>query len=216
MNNLDFFKLMDETRLIAILRGIPREMLCDVLDAMYDGGIRLAEITYDYSGKIPSRETAEMIGLAVKHTEGRMLIGAGTVVSSEQLELTSSVGGRFIISPHVDSELIAETKRLGLYSIPGAMSVTEIKVALDAGADYVKIFPAGSLGADFVRYTLGPLSTAKLVAVAFPLEEIPAYLDAGCVGFGIGGAIANASLCAAGRLDLIRENAARYAKAARG
>ncbi len=216
MKELNFIDLMNENRLIAILRGIPTDMICDVVDALYEAGIRLAEITYDFSGKITSRETMKTIAKAANHTYGRMHIGAGTIVSSEQLEFTREAGGTFIISPHTDCELIAETKRLGLYSIPGAMTVTEIKNAMDAGADYVKVFPVGCLGADFIKHTLGPLSTAKLLAVGgVTLGEIPTYLEAGCVGFGIGGAIANAKLCAEGRLDLIRENAAKYAEAAR-
>ena len=75
----DIHEIMTERRLIAILRGVPENMLCDVLDAVYDGGVRLAEITYDFSGKTADGETAKMIARAVRHTEGRMLIGAGTV-----------------------------------------------------------------------------------------------------------------------------------------
>ena len=73
---------MSEKRLIGILRGIPEDMLCEVLDALYDGGIRLAEITYDTAGIIPEETTARMIERAVKHTEGRMYIGAGTVTKT--------------------------------------------------------------------------------------------------------------------------------------
>ena len=211
-----FFELMDECRLIAILRGIPSEMLTDVLDALYDGGVRLAEITYDTAGKTPDAATADNIARAVRHTEGRMYIGAGTVIRPEQVSMTRDAGGRFIISPNTDAKIIEMTKLLGLYSIPGAMTVSEIVTAMQAGADYVKVFPVACLGPEFVKFTLAPISTAKLLAVSgVTLDTIPAYLDAGCVGFGIGGAIANGKLCAEGKLDVIRENAKKFAQACR-
>lgn len=210
-------ELMSETKLVAILRGIPSDMLCDVLDALYDGGIRLAEITYDFSGAIPDEATAEMIARAVTYTEGRMRIGAGTVTRTSQLKLTKAAGGCFIISPNTDLEIIRQTKLLDMVSIPGAMTVSEITSAIQAGADYVKVFPIEMLGPQFIKFVLGPLNNAKLLAVAgVSLETIPSYKEAGCVGFGIGGNIANRKLCEEGRIDLIRENAAKYAAACRG
>ena len=210
----DIHEIMTERRLIAILRGVPEEMLCDVLDAVYDGGVRLAEITYDFSGKTADGETAKMIARAVRHTEGRMLIGAGTVTRESQLALTKEAGGRFIISPNTDTEIIRRTKSLGLTSIPGAMTVSEIVSALQAGADYVKLFPAGCFGPEFVKNVLSPLKGSKLLAVSgVTPENIPDYLAAGCCGFGIGGGIVNAKLCAGGRLGVIRENAAKFAAA---
>lgn len=209
-----FHEIMAEKRLIGILRGIPEDMLCDVLDALYEGGIRLAEITYDTAGIIPEETTARMIERAVKHTEGRMYIGAGTVTKTSQLKLTNYSGGKFIIAPNTDPHIIEQTKLLDLVSIPGAMTVSEIFNAMSAGADYVKLFPVSCLGPQFVKHVLAPLNNAKLIAVAgATLENIPEYLDAGCVGFGIGGVIANRRLCEEGRLDLIRENAKRYSDA---
>ena len=208
---------MDRTHLVTVLRGIPAESLTNVLDALYDGGIRLTEITYDSLGAVSDEETARRIALAIKHTEGRMLIGAGTVITKRQLELTESVGGRFIISPNTDPAIISDTKRRGLVSIPGAMTVSEIVTAMQAGADYVKLFPVHNLGVEFVRHVMSPLNNAKLLAVAgVTPEKMKSYLDAGCVGFGVGSAIANRRLCEEGRFDLIRENARRYAEAALG
>lgn len=206
---------MEDCRLIAILRKIPSEMLPDVLDALYEGGIRLAEITYDFTKKTTSAETAENIRRAVIHTEGRMHIGAGTVTDMEQLKHTEAAGGKFIISPNTDPRIIQETKRLNLISIPGAMTVSEICTAISHGADYVKLFPVSVLGPDFVNQVLAPLEGVKLLAVSgVTLDNIPDYLDAGCAGFGIGGAIANQKLCEAGRFETIRENAKSFASAA--
>ena len=213
---LDFSAAMEEYRLIAILRGIPGEMLPDVLDLLYEGGIRLAEITYDATEAVPAAETAARIAMAASRMEGKMYIGAGTVLHTQQLRLTKEAGGTFIISPHTDVQLIAETKALGLVSIPGAMTVSEIVAAHHAGADYIKVFPVSSLGPDFLTQVHGPLPHIPLLAVSgVGLADIPAYLRAGAAGFGIGGAICNRKLCLAGDLDAIRTNAAAYADACR-
>ncbi|MBQ8402355.1 MAG: bifunctional 4-hydroxy-2-oxoglutarate aldolase/2-dehydro-3-deoxy-phosphogluconate aldolase, partial [Clostridia bacterium] len=179
----DFHTTLTQTRLIAILRGIPGELLPDVLDRLYDGGVRLAEITFDAAGILPMEETAAQIAMAARRMDGKMHIGAGTVLTAEQTELTKNAGGTFIISPHTDPRLIAETKKQGLFSLPGAMTVSEIVTAHRAGADYIKVFPAGSLGADFIKQVHGPLPHVKLLAVSgVSLADVPAYLAAGAAG----------------------------------
>lgn len=207
-------EIMSERRLLVVLRGIPSDSLCDVLDALYDGGIRLAEITFDTAGNTSDKETAEMIARAAKHAEGKIVIGAGTVTQTEQLKLAYYSGAKFIVSPNTDTHIIEQTKLLDLVSIPGAMTPSEIFSAINAGADYVKLFPIYNLGPQFVKYVLSPLNNAKLLAVAGSnLDNIPEYLEAGCAGFGIGTNIVNKKLCEEGRFDLIRENAKKYADA---
>lgn len=211
---LSFTTLLQNTRLIAILRGVPGDRLHKVLDALYEGGIRLAEITYDASGTIPAKETAEQIASAIRYMQDKMLIGAGTVLTAEQLEYTRTAGGTFIISPHTDPQLIRKTKELGLISIPGAMTVSEVVAAHAAGADYVKLFPASSLGPDFVRQVLSPLPHIRLLAVSgVSAKQAPDYLRAGVVGFGIGSSIVNGKLCREGAYDTIRTNAEQYVSA---
>ncbi len=212
----NFHELFEETKVIAILRGVPSNQLTNVLDALYAGGIRLAEITYDQTDTIPDEATASDIGRAVMHTEGRMLIGAGTVLRQNQVTMTQAVGGKFIISPDTAPSIIEATKQAGLVSLPGAMTVTEVCTAVNAGADYVKLFPANVLGPAFVSAVLAPLRNAKLIAVSgVTPENIPAYLKAGCVGFGIGSNIVNSATVAAGRFDLITENARKFVEACR-
>ena len=143
-----------------------------------------------------------------------MHIGAGTVLTTEQLQMTRMAGGTFAVSPHTDPVLIEETKAMGLMSVPGAMTPSEIVAAHRAGADYVKLFPASALGPDFIRRMRGPLPHIRLLPVSgVGLEDIPAYLAAGASGFGIGSAIANPALCAKGDLTAIRDRAAAFAKA---
>ena len=211
---LNFEELFSDTKVIAILRGIPSSSLANVLDALYAGGIRLAEITFDHTGKVSDEQTAENIELATKHTEGKMLIGAGTVLTREQVVLTKKAGGKFIISPDTCPEIITATKENALLSLPGAMTMSEVCTALRAGADYVKLFPADTLGIGFIKALLAPLRGTKLIAVSgVTPENAGEYIAAGCVGIGIGSGIANAKLCEDGRYDIITERAKAYVEA---
>ena len=174
-------------KIIMIIRGISAEKLCDVADAMYHGGIRLMECTYDASGKVSDEETAKSIELLAKRFEGKMLIGAGTVLKKEQVWLTKAAGGKFIISPDTNEEIIAETKKAGLISIPGALTPTEITTAHRAGADFIKLFPISSMGANYVKAICAPLSHIRLLAVGGINENnIHDYLHCGVCGFGMG------------------------------
>ena len=211
---MNFHELFEETKLVAILRGVPSDMLCELLDCLYDNGIRLAEITYDATDEIPDEGTASDIGLAVKHMEGRMLIGAGTVIRKNQVDLTKAMGGSFIISPNMDPEIIRYTKELGMISMPGAMTVSEVCDAVNAGADYVKLFPASVLGPDFVKAILAPLRNAKLVAVSgVTPANVDDYLRAGCVGTAIGAGLFTTALLQSRRFDLISQNVQNYMNA---
>lgn len=211
---MNFHEIINEDKIIAILRGVPSDKLINVLDALYRGGVRLAEITYDQTDAIPDEATASDIGRAVKHTEGRMLIGAGTVIKPSQVTMTAAVGGRFIISPDTNPDIIKKAKESGLYSLPGAMTVTEVCTAVNAGADYVKLFPANVLGPAYVKAILAPLKNAKLLAVSgVTPENIPDYLKAGCVGFGIGTNIVSKELAEAERYDVIEANARKFIEA---
>lgn len=178
---------VEKYKLVAILRGVPEEKLTRVAQALYDGGVRLLEITYSPDGSVSDEETARCIGLLVKEFAGRMYIGAGTVLTREQVRLTKEAGGLFIISPNVDEAVIRETCALGLVSMPGALTPTEICNAHSFGADFVKLFPAGDMGVGYVKSVKAPLSHIKMLAVGGINEKtIASYLRTGVCGFGIG------------------------------
>jgi 2-dehydro-3-deoxyphosphogluconate aldolase/(4S)-4-hydroxy-2-oxoglutarate aldolase len=126
-------KTIEKEKLIVIVRGVEREFLIPLAEAMYTGGIRLLEITYDASGKIADEETADRIAMLSAHFGERMLIGAGTVLTEKQAELTKRAGGRFIISPNTDENVIKKTRVLEMVSIPGALTPTEVQTAHLAG-----------------------------------------------------------------------------------
>lgn len=203
-------------KIIAIVRGVESAKCMKVAQALYDGGIRLMEITYDQKNPESWPVTAQAIGDIAKAFAGRMLVGAGTVTTPELVELTHSVGGLFIISPDTNEDVIRRTRELGMVSLPGAMTPTEVMVAHRAGADFVKLFPAGDLGPGYLKAIRAPISHVKIMAVGGINEKnIGAFLAAGAVGAGIGGNLANRAWIEAGEFDKITEAAKAMVEAAR-
>lgn len=204
-------RIIEENKVVMIVRGVPAEQMIPLAEAMYRGGIRAMECTYDASGKTPDEETAATIGRLVKHFEGRMVIGAGTVIKESQVELTKKVGGRFIVSPDMNAAVIRKTKALHLASLPGALTPTEAATAQRAGADFVKLFPISTLGAPYLKAIRAPLSHIRFLAVGgVRLENMADYLSAGAVGFGIGVTDADKKAIAENRFDLIEEKCRAY------
>ena len=198
-------------KIIAIVRGVTGDALVKTAEALYEGGIRLLEITFDQTGKISATETADMIADLCRRFAGRMRIGAGTVMTAEQARIAFEAGAEYMISPDTSREVIEETVRLGAVSIPGALTPTEIKAAYDNGADFVKLFPAKIMGTEYVKQIVAPLPHIKLLAVGgIDESNIGEYLKAGCRGFALGAGIAGKDLVAAGNYAAITENAKRY------
>ena len=123
-----------EYKIVAILRGCVPDRIPDIAAALAEGGVRLLEITLNSPGA---------------------LVGAGTVLTTAEAEAAVDAGARFIISPTLDIETIHRTRQLGAISIPGAFTPTEILTAYRNGADIIKVFPAGSSGAQYFKELVG-------------------------------------------------------------
>lgn len=207
---------IEENKIIAILRGIKDDELIPLAEAMYKGGIRLLEITFSANKPESDERTAENIRKLVSHFGDRMHIGAGTVLTEGQAELVKLAGGKFIISPDTNTAVIKRTRELGLVSIPGALTPTEIEAAHAAGADFVKLFPVSTFGPGYVKAVKAPLSHIKLLAVGgIDKGNMTEYLAAGISGFGIGSNITDKALIADKRFDEITALAKEYVSALR-
>lgn len=204
-------QFIEKHKIIVIVRGVEKEKLLPLAEAMYQGGIRLIECTYDASGKIPDEEIAANIQMLAEHFEGKMCVGAGTVLTEKQVELTKKAGGKFIISPDTNPELIAFTKKCGLVSIPGALTPTEAASAHRAGADFVKLFPINLHGPKYVKDLRAPLSHIRFLAVGgITVDNINDYLGAGACGVGVGSGIVDKKMIAEDRFDDIVAFAKQY------
>ena len=189
----DVMAEIDKTRLIVIVRGVPSEKLPRLAEALYEGGVRLLEVTFDAGGGKTDAETAADIKVLTEKFNGKMYIGAGTVLTKEQVRLTKKAGGSFIISPNTDRDVIFESRMCGMVSVPGAMTATEINNAHNFGADYVKLFPITELGPDYVKALKAPLKHIKMLAVGGINEKNAGeYIKVGIDGFGVGSNIINA------------------------
>ena len=185
-------KEIEDKKIVAIVRGVEHEDLLPLVQAMYDGGIRLVEVTY---GKKSDEETAKSIEMLAKTFAGKMLVGAGTVRNKKQVRLTKKAGGTFIISPDMNPNVIRATKRNKMVSIPGVLTPSEITKAVRCGADFVKLFPVTSMGPEYVKAIKAPLSDIKMLAVGGVDEtNMKDYLKVGISGFGIGSNIVNKKL----------------------
>lgn len=207
---------IEQEKIIVIVRGVESEKLIPLAEAMYDGGIRLIEITYSANGAVSDEQTAANIKMLAEHFNGRMYIGAGTVITPEQVELTKRAGGKFIISPDTYDDVIKKTCELDMVSMPGALTPSEVQQAHRAGADFVKLFPVTNLGSDYIKAIKAPLSHIRFMAVGGINENnMGEYLKAGVCGFGIGSNIVNKKMLDENDFNGITELAKKY-KAALG
>lgn len=204
---------VNSRKIIAIVRGLSPSPMLKLADALAAGGIDLMEVTFRQAEPETWQEMADAIRALCSHTQGRMLIGAGTVLNEEQLQLAADAGAAYIITPNTNPELIARVKRMGLAAFPGALTPTEVETAYKAGADAVKVFPAGDLGPSYIKAIRAPLSHIPLMAVGGIDEKNAAqFLAAGCCGIGVGGNLVNKEWIAAGEWFKITALAAEYRK----
>lgn len=205
---------IEREKLIAIIRGVAVQDIEGVLAALLRGGIHMVEITYDHHSRESRQETIKALEIARSKFEGRLFLGAGTVLTVEDVEDAQRAGAQYIISPDTNAQVIMRTRELGLVSMPGALTPTEITKAYHCGANIVKLFPASTLGLPYIQAIAGPLGFIPLAAVGgVTPERIPQFLQAGISCFGIGGNLVNAAKVAAGDLDSIQQSAKRFVQA---
>ena len=196
-------------KLIAIVRGIAPEKCLKVAGALYAGGFRLVEITYDQKNPDSWATTAAAIKAVSEAYSGTMEVGAGTVTSVKLVELAASAGAKYIISPDTNIDVIKRTRELGLVSMPGALTPTEILTAYNNGADFVKLFPIANLGPAYVKAVRAPISHVNET-------NLREYLDLGMCGAGIGGNLVNKKWVENGEFEKITEVARTMVSIAKG
>lgn len=208
MNTL--FTEINSYKIIVILRGLSLDETLQTASALESGGIHCVEVTFNQ--KKTTTDTCMAIA-KLKETFPKLHIGAGTVLTSDQLTQAYHAGAEFIISPNTSIPLITQTKELGMLSIPGAMTPSEIVNAKSAGADIVKIFPSNNLGISYFKAICAPLNHIPLAAVGgVCLENIQDFFNAGVYCVGIGANIVNKEMIHTGNYKKIQELANTYVK----
>lgn len=200
-------------KVIAIVRGAGETQALAVAEALYEGGIKLVEVTFDQKHPETFVNTANAIRSISRKMAGKMLVGAGTVTSPELVEMAAEAGALYIISPDTDLAVIRRTRELGLVSIPGAYTATEAKQAWLAGADFVKLFPCVGDAPAYVKAICAPFNHIPFLAVGgVNADNAADFLKAGAVGVGVGSCLANKKWADAGQYHLITEEARKFVK----
>ena len=195
---------LERDKLMVLARGIEKDVLVKAVGAIADAGVTVFESTFDHRREDCIAENAEKIAALVAAYGERMSIGAGTVLTIDEVRAAHEAGASFIVSPDTDPDVIAETKRLGMASIPGAMTPSEIKRAYALGADIVKLFPADDLGYHYIQNLKGPLPHIPMMATGgVNPETIPEFLSRGMVAVGTGITIFRPDLVAEKDYDAI-------------
>lgn len=195
--------------IIAIIRGFEPDVCLRLAEAYAKGGINMVEVTFNQKAPETWKDTAAAIRSIKDHFAGVVKVGAGTVLTEEQLRICEDAGGEYMVTPNVNTALIRKCAADGLMAMPGAMTPTEAVEAYDAGATYVKLFPAGILGPDYVKAVKAPLSHIPFLAVGgIGPDNIGDFMKAGCVGAGVGGNLTNREWISDGEWDKITATAA--------
>ena len=207
---------LKQSRFMVLARGVPKDVLLKGVEAIAEAGVTVFESTFDHRREDCIAENADKIAALVAALGDRMCIGAGTVLSVEEVRAAHEAGASFIVSPDTDPAVIAETKRLGMASIPGAMTPTEIKRAHALGADIVKLFPADDLGYHYIQNLKGPLPHIPLMATGgVNPQTIPEFLSRGIIAVGTGITIFRPDLVAAKDYEGIKALAVAHIEAIR-
>ena len=201
---------MTDCGIIAVVRTPSPDTAQKAVEACIAGGLNTVEVTFTVPNAVDVIE-------AVAATVGsEVILGAGTVTDAQKAKAAIEAGARFIVAPNTDPDTIRMAASLDAVSIPGALTPTEVVIAINAGADAVKIFPASAFGPSYIKAIRGPLPDVKFVPTGgINLENIPAYVKAGAAMFGVGGNLVDLDLIAAGRYEAIAERARAYVDAVR-
>lgn len=176
---------LEQARVLAILRRADiGEVVLELFAQLHAAGVRAVEVTLDRP------EAPEALRRLVGHAPPDTIVGAGTVLTTDQVDLVADAGGSFVVCPHVHPRLIERGLARGAPVIPGVSTATEIVTALSAGAEVLKLFPAGPLGIPYLRALLGPFRDAAFVPTGgIAVDEVPAWIEAGAICVGLGGAL---------------------------
>lgn len=176
---------MQPLPLVAILRGLTPQEAPAIGAALADAGFHLLEVPLN------SPQPLHSIELLARQLGDRCLVGAGTVLTTGQVQDVANAGGRLLVMPHADVEVIASAHALGMRCTPGVATPTEAFAALRAGADALKLFPAEQLPPPVLKAwsSVLPPGTALLPVGGITPERMAAYRSAGAAGFGIGSAL---------------------------
>lgn len=191
--------------LVAVVRGGAKAGLVEVVRALVEGGVPVAEVAFTVPDAI------EVIGAVREALGDTVCLGAGTVLDPETARAALLAGAEYVVTPTLNLDVIRLCRRYDRVVLPGAFTPTEILTAWEAGADVVKVFPADVGGPAYLRALRGPLPQVRLMPTGgVDLSTAHAFLDAGACCLGVGGSLVEPEAVARGDLARIRDLAGQF------
>jgi 2-dehydro-3-deoxyphosphogluconate aldolase/(4S)-4-hydroxy-2-oxoglutarate aldolase len=206
MNKSEVIQRIRDTGLIPVVRAESADQAISAVEAIKAGGVDVLEVTMTVSGAI------SVIEQLAKAYGGEALIGAGTVLDPETAQACIQAGAQFIVSPALNEETIAFCRDNDIAVFPGALTPTEVLRAWNAGADAVKVFPAGAVGgASYLKALKAPLPQIELVPTGgVNLKTAADFIKAGAMALGVGADLVDVKALRDGNAELISERARQF------
>jgi 2-dehydro-3-deoxyphosphogluconate aldolase/(4S)-4-hydroxy-2-oxoglutarate aldolase len=205
MSKEDQLRQVLDCGIVAVVRSPDSQQLVEVVRALADGGVRVAEITMTVPGAL---DVVKQVRAALGD---RVLLGAGTILDPETARAAILAGAEYIVAPTVNLDVIRLCQRYDKLVMPGAFTPTEILAAWEAGADIIKVFPADVVGPAFFKAIKGPLPQVRLMPTGgVDLTTAASFLKAGACCLGVGGQLVEPAAVAARNFTRIRELAQQY------
>jgi 2-dehydro-3-deoxyphosphogluconate aldolase/(4S)-4-hydroxy-2-oxoglutarate aldolase len=211
MNKAEAIQQIKDTGVIPVVRATSADEAMRAIDAIKAGGISVLEITMTVPGAVRVIEqVSESFG-------DQALVGAGTVLDAETARVCILSGAQFVVSPALNLETIACCRRYGIAVMPGALTPTEVVQAWTAGADFVKVFPAGALGgASYLKALKAPLPQIELVPTGgVSLKTAADFIKAGASALGVGADLVDLKAIREGQADVITQRAKQFVEIVR-
>jgi len=196
-----------DSGVVAVLRGVPADQLIEIAEALREGGVTAVEITAD------TPNVGDLIGEVAGSFDDEVVVGTGTVLDSETARTTLMAGAEFVVSPSLHEDVIETCNRYGAVSAPGVMTPTEAVRGYEAGADFVKVFPAKTVGPAHLGAMKGPLGQIPMMPTGGVSPENAAeYVEAGAFAVGAGGALVDYDAAERGDYEVITETAREFTR----
>jgi len=195
-----------DSGVVAVLRGVDADQLVGIAEALQAGGVDVVEITADTPAVTDLIET-------LTDTFDDLVVGTGTVLDAETARSTIAAGAAFVVSPSLHEDVIETCNRYGVVCAPGVMTPTEAIRGYEAGADFVKVFPAKTVGPDHLAAMKGPLGQIPLMPTGgVDPTNAGEYVEAGAFAVGAGGALVDYEAAARGDYEVITETAREFTR----
>lgn len=208
MKDTEALSIIKETGVCAIVRGTSVDALYKVTDALIEGGVKAIEVTFN------TPNANEMIKRLSKKYSKDIVIGAGTVLDPETARVAILSGASFVLSPSLNTGVMRMCQRYNVLAVPGITTPTEAITAWENGAQVVKVFPAGALGARYIKEMKGPFSQIDMIPVGgIDLNNVVDFIKAGACSVGIGSTLVNKKLVEEYNFEEITRRAAAFLNA---